>query len=115
MKNADCWGGLSWDEALTKISDLNVGAATCDGYTGTDRDWRLPNRFELQSLIDYSRGNPALPASHPFSGVQSNYYWLSTTWAGSTGSAWIIHLEDGHGSSRDKTYTNYVWPVRGGQ
>ncbi|MBF0627151.1 MAG: DUF1566 domain-containing protein [Magnetococcales bacterium] len=115
MKNADCWGVLPWADALTKIRDLNTGATTCDGYTGTDRDWRLPNRFELQSLIDYSRRNPALPASHPFSGVQSNIYWSATTYAGNTVNAWNVIIDIGRVYNDSKTSSYYVWPVRGGQ
>jgi hypothetical protein len=84
-----------------------------DGSTAGQ--WRLPNRNELQSLIDYTRSNPALPAGHPFAGVQSNFVWSSTTFASNPGLAWYVLLNVGGVSAADKTNNNYfVWPVRGG-
>jgi hypothetical protein len=50
-----------------------------------------------------------------FSGVQSNNYWSSTTNANDTSNAWIVNLNDGNVNNDDKTNTNYVWPVRGGE
>ena len=68
--------------------------------------------------------NPALPNTagsgkwtegDPFTGVQSNFYWSSTTYAGNTDYAWFVNLSYGNVCNDDKTITNYVWPVRGGQ
>ncbi|MBF0614928.1 MAG: tandem-95 repeat protein [Magnetococcales bacterium] len=116
MKNANCWVRMNWPSALTKITGLNAGTQTCTGYTsGTHSDWRLPNLLELQSLIDSSQVNPALSASHPFSGVQSEYYWSSTTYADYTFSAWFVNLYSGGFRNDGKMTTNYVWPVRGGE
>ncbi|MBF0212756.1 MAG: tandem-95 repeat protein [Magnetococcales bacterium] len=123
MKNANCWNNQTWDNAFTKIEGLNAGTVSCSGYTtGTHTDWRLPNREELSSLIDYGHYNPALPSGHPFSGVQSGNYWSATTHAYNTGFAWLVNLNDGtvyiaYGSvnAGHKTSALYVWPVRGGQ
>ena len=114
MKNADCWGTMSWAAALSKISALN-GPSGCTGYTGTHSDWRLPNRRELRSLVDYGRYSPALPSGHPFTGVQTGFYWSSTTYANNTSYAWYVYLSDGYVSYGFKTGSYYVWPVRGGQ
>ena len=70
---------------------------------------------ELQSLIDDSRYNPALPTGHPFTGVQSNYYWTSTSYADSTVFAWSVVMFNGSVNILGKADTYYVWPVRGGQ
>ena len=115
MKNANCWGGMVWSSALAKVADLNSGAATCSGYSGGHNDWRLPSVNELRSLIDYGRSFPALPAGHPFSGVQSTRHWSSSTRAVSSSDAWSVHLGDGHVNRPPKTNGYYVWPVRGGQ
>ncbi len=116
MKNANCWGEMAWANAITKITDLNNSQTTCSGYNGHDTDWRLPNRKEMKSLIDYGRSNPALPSGHPFTGVQSNnFYWSSTTHAVNTTYAWLVFFNYGHVGSNVKASSYYVWPIRGGQ
>ena len=115
MKNADCWGTKSWASALSRLAELNSGAASCDGYSGGHTDWHLPTRNELQSLIDYGRSKPALPFDHAFSGVQSGFYWSSTTYADNTDDAWFVGLSNGYVDTYYKSSGYYVWPVRGGQ
>ena len=105
LKNANCTdtvggvtkgsGYLTWANALTWSNSLASGA--CGLGDGSNAgDWRLPNREELESLIDFSRFNPALPAGHPFSNVQSVFYWSSTTYAINTNVAWIVNMWDGY-------------------
>ncbi|MBF0215007.1 MAG: DUF1566 domain-containing protein [Magnetococcales bacterium] len=130
MKRVDCWSPQIWYDALAKVNGLNTGEETCTGYTtGTHTDWRLPNREELISLIDYGRFNPALPICHPFLGIktESSRYWTSTFCAKPFPEyigdrAWDVNLSSGvvmkssivKPSSSLKVY-NSVWPVRGGQ
>ena len=115
MKNASCWLSVGWSSALSKVADLNGGSVTCGGYSGVYTDWRLPDRRELFSLVDYEQHNPALPAGHLFSGVQSSNYWSSTTNANNTTNAWLVYLDYGSVYSSGKSDGHYVWPVRGGQ
>jgi hypothetical protein len=114
-KNANLAGGAKfWQEALDYVKSINSGAGL-GGY----HDWRLPNRKELFSLIDHSKWDPALPASHPFQNVQSDCYWSSTTDAFSTDGAWIVSMWDGFVYYLSKKPSDsdgfYVWPVRSGQ
>jgi Protein of unknown function (DUF1566) len=44
-------------------------------------DWRLPNRNELLSLINFETFDPALPAGLSFSHFPVAKYWSSTTFA----------------------------------
>ena len=83
-----------------------------DGSTAGD--WRLPNVRELQSLIDYGNYDPALPSGHPFTGVQTNYYWSSSTVIHAPDFAWYVYLGNGYVLNALKTNSFYVWPVRGG-
>jgi hypothetical protein len=109
-------GALTWDDALTWSNNLaNGSCGLTDGSTAGQ--WRLPNLREMQSLIDYSRFNPALPLLHPFTGVQvmGGFYWSSTTWVGSPSNAWEVFLFSGWVDTVPITDVHYVWPVRGGQ
>jgi hypothetical protein len=97
---------IKWQEALDFASALVL----C-GHS----DWRLPNITELESLVDVERTNPALPAGHPFTGVPTNYYWSSSTYAYYAGYAWSVYMDGGYVTNFDKDLWGYVWPVRGGQ
>ena len=115
MKNANCWGQRTWSDTHARVAALNGGTATCNGYSGTYTDWRVPDRKALFSLIDRERISPALPSRHPFSSVQSAYYWSSTTRASLTDNAWLVDLYYGGVRSTSKPHSLYGWPVRGGR
>lgn len=64
-----------WAGAIKACEDLETG-----GPFHLTTDWRLPNVKELLSLIDYGQADPTLPSDHPFTGIQTDdFYWTSTT------------------------------------
>ena len=114
LKNANCFGTQTWAAALTSANGLaSLACGLTDGSSAGD--WRLPNRKELQSLVDRSTVNPALPSGHPFTAVQANVYWSSSTYAGDATVAWFVSMNGGGVYNGHKGLYYYVWPVRGGQ
>jgi hypothetical protein len=99
----------NWQESLDYVTCLNV-----NGFLGY-RDWRLPNRNELGSLVDYAQVNlAAWLADHGFSGIQAVYYWSSSTSADNPLDAWGTNMGDGDIDGDDKIYSHHAWPVRSG-
>lgn len=98
---------VTWHEALENIRVMNG-----DHYLGGS-DWRLPNRSELRSLMNYQGKNPALPAGHPFVNIFLGWYWTSTSAAINPTYAWYIHLEGARMFYGGKDQYYLFWPVRG--
>ena len=103
----------------------NLANGQC-GLTGGSiaGDWRLPNRFELESLLDLEFYNPTLSNAagsakwtedNAFSGAQFEYYLSSTEVPSNTSSAWSVDFGFGSVNDDAKSSTVYVWPVRSGQ
>ncbi len=120
LKNANCFGARTVEEALNDCNALvSGGCGLTDGSSAGD--WHLPNRKEMDSLIHSGFVIPALSNTagtgqwtdgDAFTGVQSSYYWASTTYAYATSHEWFVDLTDGVISYNSKTTTAYVWPVR---
>ncbi|MEN8257470.1 MAG: DUF1566 domain-containing protein [Thermodesulfobacteriota bacterium] len=98
---------LNWQEALDYVSSMNMNESF--GF----KDWRLPNRRELRSLMSYQTKKPALPADHPFANVFLGWYWTSSTAAINTAYAWYVHLEGARMFYGRKDHYYLLWPVRG--
>jgi rhodanese-related sulfurtransferase len=110
-KDANLPGSATtWQEALDYVAGMNAGTNPNSGYT----DWRLPNRKELYSLTDVSQAEPALPSGHPFTGVENEYYWSSTTYAYGCANAWKVLMGYGLVHAYPKSDSSFVWPVRAG-
>jgi|GEM_PF-434895 len=108
---------MNWTNAINYCEDLD-GADGRGGYN----DWRLPNINELLSLIDVRYDYPAIGNSfgdgqwsenNPFNGIQSDAYWSSTTYSGSSNKARIANFGEGVMSHDLKTLSRYVFAVRG--
>ena len=113
VKNANCFSTQTWANALTAANTLASGSCGLTDGSAAGA-WRLPNVREMLSLIDYGQYTPALPSGHPFTGVQSDDYWTSTTYAEYASYAWGVYLYNGRVNGYVKTILDYVWPVRGG-
>jgi hypothetical protein len=95
-------GMITWDQAKAYCPTLALA-----GHA----DWRLPKRIELVSLVDFGRSSPAINTTY-FPGTPSDWFWTSSTSAGSSSLA--AYVDFGDGSIKDDVWsdTNYVRCVR---
>ena len=98
---------LAWQEALDFVATMNL-----EQRFG-QRDWRMPNRRELRSLLSLQTKLPALPEQHPFIEVFNGWYWTSTTAAISPAHAWYVALDGARMFYGGKDQSFMLWPVRG--
>ena len=109
LSGANCATGtvtyLTWSDAL-----LAARNSTFAGYT----DWRLPNKQELESLVDDSCF--AAINDTVFPNTVADWTWTSTTLAAGPASAWIVFFGHGDSNASNKAGDDVaVRLVRGGQ
>lgn len=105
----------TWSEAVDSANRLANGYC---GLTDNSRagDWRLPNRKELDSLIDLGRFEPALPPDCPLKiSALADYYWSATSRALLSSYAWAVGFLYGYDDIYAKSGSFSVRAVRGGQ
>lgn len=119
LSGANCDTGgitpMNWVAALQAAADAASG-----GYKG-HTDWRLPNKKELESLVDITNFDPALdttafpgPGNASLSGNEP-FYWSSTTNSPNPLQAWLVVFRNGIVGTLNKTGGISVRLVRGGQ
>lgn len=67
--------GRNWQDALAYCEELVLAQQT---------DWRLPNIKELQSIVDYSRHDPAIDPEFFTLSDPEGWFWSGTTHGDST-------------------------------
>ena len=92
--------GQTWQQALRYCEDLSYA-----GYT----DWRLPNKNEAASLLNYNK-SPSPYSDFPE--MPDNYFWSSSTGVSYTYCAWGMYFNYGYVGSYYKASDNSVRCVR---
>lgn len=106
--------GLIWQQAASATT-MNWTNAIHYANTNTlagQTDWRIPNINELRSLYDCAAANLSLALSH-FSGIQTGFYFSSTTDTAQTTQAYGLYSSGGDITQNSKANSNYVIIVRG--
>ena len=112
--------GLVWDRSPDSVPRTWVEASRfCVQHTvgaGTRLGWRLPSVQELLTLMDPTRNPPSLPEGNPFTNVQTDFYWSSTTFRENPALAWGAGFENNTTEPgprfTTKTASFLVWCVR---
>lgn len=107
--------GLVWQddsEAKTNKKEWKSAKAYCENLTlGGYNDWRLPNVFELSTLLDNTKSKePYVVDGIKY--IDSFYYWSSTIYTELISHAWDVDFYYGHDNAYNKTNNYYVRCVR---
>ena len=90
----------TWSMAVDSVSTVN--SASPGGYA----DWRLPNRSELDALVNRSRDRPAMDpvvaGAIPNPNDASVVYWSASTSILSPSRAWVVDFSFGDISDKAK-------------
>ncbi|TGO02601.1 hypothetical protein PN36_22205 [Candidatus Thiomargarita nelsonii] len=107
LKNVNGFGSQDWETAMECARNLAHGqCGLSDGSKAGD--WRLPTKDEWEAMVGTERDGDV------FSGVQSSWYWSSTSYKENTSLAWSMYLDTGRLYSYGKKFMYGVWAVRGG-
>lgn len=93
----DSTTGLEWT-AKPLSDDYVTHQAATDAATGCrvggHKDWALPSRQQLLTLVDLSRYSPAIDTD-AFPDFPSRWFWTSDLCAWSSASAWFVSFYGG--------------------
>jgi hypothetical protein len=98
----------SWQDA----QDVYVKKLNAQKHGGFD-DWRIPNKDELRSIVDYGKITPAVDTWY-FPDCQNDFYWCSATYEMQPYFGWVIFFGLGSATASSKTSLRHVRAVRGG-
>jgi hypothetical protein len=102
----------NWQDALNAAQDINDSG----GFAG-HTDWRLPNKNELESIVEQRCWNPAINEALFSAPTLRPYWWSSSPNANpfDNNSAWGVHFRDGDVQYADKSDNHHVRLVRNAQ
>ncbi|MBN1947999.1 MAG: DUF1566 domain-containing protein [Bradymonadales bacterium] len=90
--------GTSWAEQIANCEDLDWG---------DHNDWRLPDEYELMSIVDRGRTSSPRINTAAFPNTPSSATWVSSSRAGAVENAWTLNFSDGMVSGINKEQGQY--------
>jgi hypothetical protein len=105
--------GLVWQRNLPeKFYTFKDAQRQCDGLIlAGHRDWRLPSRIELVSLLDTTRIQPSIDMV-AFPSTPIDWFWTSSLAADNPTAAWYVYFYFGYPKTDDVTNSFSVRCVR---
>ena len=94
-------------------TDKFVMDVNAQGLCGA-ADWRLPDRFELESITSIDRWVPAIDSTF-FPNTGSSDFWSSSPYADYSGNAWRVNFYNGWANYSAKFSAEHLRLVRVGQ
>jgi hypothetical protein len=103
--------GLTWQQTIDAGSYIVSEATTYCASLGAG--WRLPSLTELQSIVDYTKSDPAIDEdAFPNTPSDPSSFWTSSPAAGAPGGEWSVRFDFGAASYSPSTYTFMARCVR---
>jgi hypothetical protein len=113
--------GVPMDGTITTTFLATLNGSAFAGHS----DWRIPNRFELETIANLQNVVPAVDTVFntgcvasctvtSCSCTQSDLYWSATTYQVNPSNAWGVFFDVGNVNVLIKSGTRYVRAVRGG-
>lgn len=118
LQNADCFNVIGWQSALDNARTLANGACGLNDASVAG-DWRLPNRVEMLSLVNYQQPDGAVWLdSQGFTNGVHGYYWTSDTYVPTPAQKWVVHsvgdaLTDVSSGAQNAIHALYVRNLAG--
>lgn len=104
---------LMWVKTETSRVTWEVALSYCEGLThATYTNWRLPNRNELESLVDYSKNTSPPIDTTFFPNTISETYWTSTVHPSLVSSVQMVQFVIGNVIGIAKNESHYFRCVR---
>jgi hypothetical protein len=122
------WDQCSWGQTWNSDTNACTGSASTNNWQAALRtavtanddnhrnynDWRLPNRTELESLVDITTSDPAID-TNAFPNTPSGFFWSSTVFTPNPAGAWYVSFNNGGTNALNQTFDDHVRLVRSGQ
>lgn len=102
----DSANGAVWQQAVDAGRSTQAGAiAYCASLALDGGGWRLPTKDELLSIVDRRWRYPTIDPTY-FPGTPNDWFWSSSTVAGSPSYGWYVSFYDGdaHGNDASNGY-----------